>query len=319
MGVRVNRPGLSTTVQDGGRWGYQHRGVSVAGAMDPVSYRLANRLVGNEEGSAVLEVTLAGPVLTFDTPTAFAVTGADFELRLDDAPVPGHARRLAPAGGRLTFGRRRAGARAYLAVRGGFDVAPVLGSRSTHLASGIGGLEGRALVAGDRLETGVARGPGTSVAADTAPLVDLPDGGARVRVVAGPHHDLLEDAARRALRHARFTVSAQADRMGYRLEGERLAVRDAGSLVSSAVVAGAIQVPPDGQPIVLMADRQTVGGYPHVATIITADLPVVGQLSSADWIAFDVCGQETAFRARLRQERRLLAAGDPRTVGVGPW
>lgn len=301
--IRVLQPGLFTTVQDGGRWGYQRFGIPVAGPMDPVSHRLANLLVGNRAACATLEVTLAGPRLEFRRDLLLAVCGADFELLLDGHPVAGNMVHAARSGQCLAFGRRRHGARAYIAVAGGFDVPPVLGSRATHVASGMGGLRGRPLAAGDVLAAG--DGAARRVRAGDSRAVT---GGAdrRVRVLPGPHDDRFGTAGAAALTAGEYRVGAASDRMGYRLEGAPLE-QEGPELLSAAVPAGAIQVPPSGEPIILMADRPTSGGYPRIGTVITADIPVVAQRAPADPIEFETCSREAALRALIRQERALLA------------
>ncbi len=292
---------MQTTVQDAGRWGWQSLGVPVAGAMDWYSYRLANQLVGNGPDAAAMEVSFIGPELEFERAVTVAVAGAPFSILVDDEPLDMHRAHEIEEGGRVRFGARRGGARAYIAVRGGIAVPATLGSRSTHLLSAMGGFEGRALRAGDRLPIGVAvPGRRESAAVSAAPL-EMPTGGARLRVLAGPHGEDCQPGALERLVGSRYHVGPQSDRMGYRLEGPDLA-SGVGDLISDATCAGAIQVPPSGQPIILMADRQTTGGYPIVAAVITADLPIAGQLSPGDWIEFECCDRQTALDAlRVRQ------------------
>ena len=301
----VRSPGLLTTVQDGGRFGHQHLGVPVAGAMDAVSYRVANAVVGNPPSSAALEVTLVGPEIEFRHTVRFALAGARFAVELDGAAVPPDAPMVAEAGQRLAFGARARGARAYLAVAGGIDVPLVLGSRATHLGSRTGGFEGRALRAGDVLPIGSAE-PHRSPSGGPLPL-PFPDGGVRVRIVLGPHDAHFEPGVVEAFLTTRYFVTPQSDRMGYRLRGAPLPRRTDRQLLSMATPAGAVQVPPRGEPILLMADRQTAGGYPRMGTVISADLPLAGQLEPGDWIEFEACDQATALRALVGLERALLA------------
>ena len=309
MSVGVRRPGLSTTVQDCGRWGYQHLGVPVAGSMDMVSHRLANAIVGNEPSAATLEITLVGPELECDQPTLFAVTGAEFDVRVDGVDVAANTSCLARSGQVIAFGQRRSGARAYLSVEGGFDVPSVLGSRSTHVASQMGGFGGRALRAGDSLDVAPGAGIFVPEGSRRAPVFRMPSDGARVRVIVGPHTEIFGPPGVQAFERARYRVAPESDRMGYRLEGERLRLPDI-SVISSAVPVGSIQVPPEGFPIVLMADHQTTGGYPRIATVISADLSVVGQLKASDWIEFESCSPSAAVRALIAQERALMAASE---------
>jgi KipI family sensor histidine kinase inhibitor len=303
--VTVVRPGLLTTVQDEGRWGHQSSGVPVAGALDRVSARTANALAGNEPGAATLEVTLVGPELRIDCAARLAIAGADLDARLDGRPLPVHQAAACQAGGVLRFGARRAGARAYVAFDGGVALPPVLGSVSTHALTGLGGHAGRALVAGDRLPLGAAR------AARPVPRVDIVPptrpGGARLRVLPGPQDGSFSESAFSLLERGRFTITPQSDRMGYRLGGIRLPVADRRAMISDATVPGGLQVPPSGEPILLMADRQTTGGYPQMVTVISADLPLAGQLAPGDWVEFARCTRAEALAALVAQEARLLA------------
>ena len=305
MTIRVVEPGLLTTVQDRGRWGYQDLGVPVAGPMDAVSHRLANLLVGNRSDCATLEVTLIGPTLEFLSETIFAVVGAEFELWLDADSVPVHTARQAGRGSRLRFGKRGDGARAYLAVAGGIDVPPVLGSRSTDMASRLGGLSGRPLREGDEL--GVCRPEGPSGApVPPSASVRLPKGGATVRILPGADEDRFDPRAMDLFGQSRFTVGPESNRMGYRLHGPSVELAHTGPLLSSATPVGTVQVPPSGQPILLMADRQTTGGYPTIGTVISADLSVAGQLAPGDWIAFEICERRVAVSALITREQALM-------------
>jgi len=334
--VTVLRPGLFTTIQDSGRWGHQDRGVPVAGPMDRRAYRLANALVGNAPDDATLEATLVGPELRFDQPALIAVTGADLSASVDGTAVAVDTVHACGAGSVLRFGERRFGTRAYIAVDGGIDAPRVLGSRATHVVSGLGGLDGRALAAGDRL---LIRGPEGSAPQQT--YLAMPHGrtrllerrgpsrsaagGARLRVMRGPQDDHDDEAAFDGLQHTRFMISPQSDRMGYRLtSADRhripLARRSSeseggnpesrippGAMISDATFIGGLQIPPSGDPILLMADRQTTGGYPQIATVITADLPIAGQLAPGDWIEFTLCTRDDAIAALVEQEEQLRA------------
>ena len=303
-GLTVEDPGLLTTVQDTGRWGYQHYGVSVSGAMDLTAHRRANQLVGNPPEAATLEITLVGPVLRFESALRVGVTGAVFDLRLDACAVSTDTVLHAEPGQRLVFGRRTAGARAYLAAAGGFAVPAVLGSRSTNLRSGMGGLAGRALRTGDRLGVGPPRGVPRREPAASRWGRGLPLWGARVRVLPGPQAGLFAPAVLRRLETERYTIRPESDRMGYRLDGAPIPGPEGLSLLSQGLPVGALQVVPSGDIILAMADRQTAGGYPRVATVITADIPVLGQLAPGDWIEFEECEQRTAREALRESEPR---------------
>jgi len=305
--VTVIRPGLFTTVQDAGRWGYQDQGVPVAGPMDRVSFAIANAAVGNPLDAAGLEVTLMGPELRFEQTALIAVTGADLGASVDGRPLPvNRAHRCAP-GAVLRFDRRRTGTRAYIACDGGIDVPQVLGSRATHAVSGLGGVDGRALKAGDILALGDARGTSATLRNVDAGA-GSPGGGARLRIMRGPQDDQFGEAAFDVLLKGRFAISPQSDRMGYRLAGAIIPrIAAAGEMISDAAFIGGVQVPPSGNPILLMADRQTTGGYPQIATVITVDLPLAGQLAPGDWIEFELCSRDEAIAALAAQEERLLA------------
>lgn len=307
MGVWIVRPGMLLTVQDHGRWGYQRFGVPVSGPMDGASHRLANLLVGNRPSAATLEVTLVGPELEFDDDTLFAVTGAEFDLQTGGAATAMNSTVRARRGHRLVFGERRHGARAYVAVAGGFDVPLVLGSRATHLGSRIGGFEGRGLKSGDRLPIGQEIAANVREGETRSATVAMPIGGSRVRLLLGPDNGLFDPTTFHTSQRARYVLTTQSDRMGYRLRGERLVPRRQTELISTATPVGSVQVPPSGYPLVLMADRQTSGGYPRIGTVISADLPVAGQLAPGDWIEFESCSDRLAYAALIAQERTLMA------------
>jgi len=277
--IEVLEPGLLTTVQDQGRPGHRRVGVSGAGAMDAHAHAAANRAVGNEAGAAALECTIAGPALAFLAPLHFAVAGADLGAVLERAdlgpwPVPPGASVLARPGNVLRFTERRRGCRASVALRGGIDVPAVLGSRATDLPSGFGGAAGRALRAGDRLA--VRTSPG-----EVAPRGSPPQGHAAqatLRVVLGPQADHFERGVIARFLSSAWRVGPASDRVGCRLEGEPLRHLGPAEILSDGMVPGSIQVPPDGQPIVMAADGPTTGGYPKIATVVTADLPLLAQL-----------------------------------------
>ena len=299
--ILVVRPGLLTTVQDRGRWGWQAHGVPVAGPMDGYSHRLANRLVGNPEDAAALEITLTGPELRAEGDLLCAVAGADFGVQADGHSVAPTRPFGVPSGGSIRFRERRGGARATLAVSGGIVLAPVFGSRATGLAAGVGPLGGRPLRAGDRLPIGESFP--TRHLSSVYPLT-MPRGGARLRALPGPHDALFPSEALRVFFSSRFVVAATSNRMGYRLDGPALPRGSAAEILSDATPFGSVQVPASGAPILLMADRQTTGGYPKIATVISADLPVAGQLAPGDWIEFAACGRDEALEALRLQERR---------------
>lgn len=299
----VIRPGMLTTVQDLGRWGYQASGVPVAGPMDEYSHRLANRLLGNDEDAAALEVTLIGPELEARTAVDCVVCGAEFAVNAGEKPVALHRPFRVAAGARVRFGARTRGARAVLAVRGGFELEPVFGSRATSLISRMGPFGGCALKAGDILPIGPP--PAMPVIETSGTPLPVGRGGARVRAIAGPHTERFTDDAYAVFYRSRFVVTPSSNRMGYRLEGPPLEHTSGADILSDATPIGSLQVPASGQPILLMADRQTTGGYPKIATVITADLPLAGQLGPGDWIEFVRCTPREAIDA-LRARRGAL-------------
>jgi antagonist of KipI len=304
--VHVIRPGLQTTVQDGGRWGWQESGVSVSGAMDLRAHRIANALVGNAPAAATLEMTLLGPELEFDEDRTIAVCGADFVVTVGDRLVASGAPFRVPRRARLKIGGRSRGSRAYLAIAGGIDVPPLFGSRSTHLPSGLGGHQGRALTAGDVLPLGTPAAGQPAVSA-RAPAIAMPRGHARLRILPGPQWQRFAPDAFDRIQSEPYTIQPASDRMGYRLDGPPIVHAVKTEMISDPSPLGAVQVPASGQPILLMADRQTTGGYPKVAVVISADIGLAGQLGPGDTVAFAICTRQEALAALIAQERTLMA------------
>lgn len=299
----VERPGLLTTVQDQGRWGTQHLGVPVSGWLDDWSARLANRLVGNADGEALLEVTWLGPTLRAQGAMSIAIAGAVF-----DVSIGGYRTRTPLAcpvadGAAIEFGERHFGTRAYLAVGGGIAVPPVLGSRSTDIRSGLGGLDGRRLQAGDRLPVGVSSTVVENLRSVASPswLSETP----ALRVLHGPDDSSVAYEHFARLCDARYRLASASDRTGYRLMADRPLPEVDAMLVSQPVVTGAIQLPPGGSPLLLMADRQTTGGYAIVAVVAAADLPLAGQLGPGDSCRFVPCEWEQARLAAMDRRRAL--------------
>jgi KipI family sensor histidine kinase inhibitor len=282
--AEVIASGLLTTLQDGGRTGFRRYGVGGSGPLDAQAHALANHAVGNPPAATTLECTLVGPTLRFLRPTAFAVTGADLGARLerDDLgswPVPRGIRVVARAGNVLSFEGRRSGCRAYIAFAGGLDADSVMGSRATDLMGGFGGLEGRALASGDVLVLLPSGRGSEGLPQNEAPAQESDgDDDASVRVMLGPQDDHFTAEAVEAFLSATWSVRGSSDRSGLRLEGPRLAHRGASEIASDGMVPGCVQVPPDGQPIVILADGPTTGGYPKIATVLRADLRKLGQL-----------------------------------------
>ena len=302
--LRVVQPGLFTTVQDLGRPNAIAAGVPPGGAMDRFAHRAANLLVGNPESDATLECTLTGPHLQAEHACLIAITGADLEPQVNGASVPLWTGIFMGQGDRLTFGSRRSGGRAYVAVAGGIEAERWLGSASTNLMTARGGFGGRSLKSGDLI----------SVAHDPArPAVSgrhLPGrlhpryADHTLLAIPGPHVRRLDAESRRLLFGATFRVGREADRMAYRLDGPKLA-ESGQELLSFGLAAGALQVPHGGQPILLMADHQTAGGYPVVATVVSASMPVAGQLVPGDDLQFAEVTLEAARRMRAAQGASL--------------
>lgn len=306
MAIIVIKPGMLPTVQDSGRWGFQSRGVPVAGPMDPVSHRLANALVGNPRDAAALEITLIGPELEFESERIVAVAGAEFDVTVDGKPAPSTAAFIVAPGMHVRFGARQRGARAYLAISGGIAVPPTLGSRSTHVISAMGGLDGRPLRAGDRLPLGQVAKTSGAARPPEEPIIPLPEKRAELRVVPGPQQEYFAADALDVLQSGPYTIASNSDRMGFRLSGPRLVHARNPDIISDATPLGALQVPASGQPILLMADRQTTGGYPKIATVIAADMARAGQLGPGDEIVFAPCTMKEALAALIAQEQALL-------------
>ena len=318
MTLRILRPGILMTVQDGGRHGYQHLGLCPGGAMDPVALALANALVGNEVDEAALEITVLGPDLEFAQDTLVALCGAEFE-----ASVPLNRPVLVEAGKLVHIGRAMRGARGYLAIAGGFALEPVLGSRSTYLPGQFGGYEGRTLRRGDKLPLQPAveelskerfaklKGRNGRSVRWWAPPLTAPDREPIVlHVIEGEHYGHFDGAAQRAFLDTIWTIAPDSNRMGFRLGGAPLARAADGSdeILSGPTCLGTVQVPASGQPIVLMADHQTTGGYPRIAEIAWADVPRLAQLAPGGRLHFARCTLDIAAQLRKAMRERLDSA-----------
>jgi antagonist of KipI len=300
----VARPGPFTTVQDLGRTGWGASGVPPSGAVDEFSLRAANLLVGNAEDEAALEITIAGPELVFSHAHLAAFAGAPFPALLDGRPVVAGRSFAAAAGSTLSIGSAPSGVRCYLAVRGGFAVPSVLGSRSTFVPAGFGGFAGRPLARDDVLEVGGATGEIRPRALFAGSLPEI-GRDVIVRVVPGPQEKAFTNRGVEGFFSTRFSISQRSDRAGVRLEGVPLELSTAADLDPEGVVTGAVQVPADGLPIILGPDRPATGGYVKIATVISADLPLVGQARPGDTLRFTGVSVEEAREARLRRLRTL--------------
>ncbi|MFI2856126.1 biotin-dependent carboxyltransferase family protein [Paenibacillus sp. JSM ZJ436] len=323
MSIHVHRPGLLTTIQDSGRYGFQQYGVVVSGPMDTFAHRAGNLLVGNPPGYAALEMTLLGPVLEFQDAALIAICGGDFRAHINGSPLPLWRPVYVPAGSTLTVDAPKRGCRGVLAISGGLDVPLVMNSRSTYLRAGLGGLKGRALRAGDVLPVGardeaieplltaILKGMdreaqfGTVSWRISETLLPKYEEYPVLRLLEGPELHWLEEESQRELFSGTFTLQPQSDRMGCRLAGKPLRLGISRELASVPVTFGTVQLPPDGHPIVLMADRQTTGGYPRAGQVITADLPLLAQGKPGCRVRFQRVTLQEAQELLLQAELRL--------------
>ncbi|MFC0472522.1 biotin-dependent carboxyltransferase family protein [Halalkalibacter kiskunsagensis] len=322
MSMTVLRPGLLTSIQDLGRVGFQKYGVIMSGAMDSYAHRVANLLVGNEEAEAALEITLTGPSVEIEEDLLLAITGGELSPTIDSYPIPLWKPVYVKKGSVLQFGPCKSGCRAYLAVAGGFRVEKVMGSASTYLRAGIGGYFGRTLEAGDVLavkapsehavqlmEQLAKRGDKyfstTSWSVQTERVVPE-EKITTIRVTRGTHYEQFTEQARTAFFDQVFNVSPQSDRMGYRLSGDPLELTQSFEVISEAVSLGTIQVPSNGQPIILLADRQTTGGYPRIGQVITVDISLLAQAKPGGSIQFKEVSMQEAEALYVNREMDLL-------------
>jgi antagonist of KipI len=320
--IHVVKPGLLSTVQDLGRYGYQKYGVIVSGSMDPIAHRISNWLVGNDENGAVIEMTLTGPVLEFQETSLISICGGDLSPSIDGQPVPLWRSVLVKKGSTLKFGGCRSGARAYLALAGGIDVPAVMNSRSTYLRAAIGGFDGRSLKEGDLLRSGEVLEGSQEIIEYLTPYLEEGNfteidwsissefisthrSQKAIRVMEGPEFGLFTKDSRQAFFEKPFKVSPQSDRMGYRLDGTKLDLEQDTDMISEAVSFGTIQVPSDGNPIILLADRQTTGGYPRIGQIASVDLPLIAQTKPGEELSFTVITHEEAQKLFIDREKRL--------------
>ena len=305
MSITVLNPGLLTTVQDQGRIGYQQFGVSVSGVMDPRSAALANILVGNDEKEAVLECTMMGPHLQFNQANCIAITGGDLMPTLDGKPIPNYTAVKVEAGQVLKFTMPKAGCRAFIAFAGGLDIPEVMGSRSTYMKAKIGGVEGRKLAKDDVIGFRAPKAELKNMNFRSMASEFVPRKEYTVRVVLGPQDDYFTDAGIQTFLSEVYSVTAEFDRMGCRLEGAVIQHKDGGDIISDGIAFGAIQVPSSGQPIIMLGDRQTTGGYTKIANVISADFRILAQLKQGDKVRFEKVTVKAAQDALLTQRAAL--------------
>ena len=307
--IQVLSPGLFTTIQDLGREGFGPLGVSASGAADALALRIGNRLVSNADNAAALEMTLLGGTFLFPEGAAIALTGSDFGASLGGAPVPLWTSIEVAPGLILRLESTRSGARCYLCVHGGIAVPFFLGSASTHILSGLGGLDGRPLRKGDALQIGTSSA-GFRLDALTPDALRSLSPRKTLRVTPGPQSEWFPATERQKFYAGAYRVSEESNRMGLRLEGPPIALspeHSSGGMITEGVALGAIQIPEGGQPIILFVEQQTTGGYPKIANVISADLPSVGQLRPRDEIRFELVSWETA-RSALQEQEQILAS-----------
>lgn len=312
--LRCVNPGALATVQDAGRMGYQRYGVPPSGAVDLFTFHIANALVGNDPDEAAVEFTLTGGSWTVEGGACRVAVAGAFPVALNGTTLPAFRALDLMTGDQLKIGVGAGAARGYLAVAGGFDIEPVLGSRATHVRSGLGGLDGKALAKGARLALRAPEVSDPPLALD--PRLARHDPGA-VRVLPGPQDDCFDAAALHAFFAQVWRMHPQSDRMGLRLDGRALTHKGGFNIVSDGIAPGSIQVPGNGLPIVLLADRQSTGGYPKIATVVSADLPRLGQLRPGDTVRFEAVTVEVAETlAREAASRMNLLRGALRPAGI---
>lgn len=306
MGIKVVKAGMLTTLQDLGRYGLQRYGMPVSGAMDSYALHLGNRILGNPDNEAAIECTLLGPTIYFEQGQLIAITGADLSPTIDGNPLPMWKPVPVEAGSLISFGRRNFGCRAYICFQGGLDIPEILGSRSTYSKGQIGGWKGRSLQEGDKIAFRryyVGKEEAFHWAVDPNLYPDLAT--TVIRVMEGPQFAGFESEAQKSFFSDVFTISNNSDRMGYRLTSKPLRLTAQKELLSTAVTFGSIQVPPDGNPIILMADHPTTGGYPLIAQVATIDLPLLAQKGPNDHISFERISLDEAHNLLKKQHAQL--------------
>ncbi|CAN5367385.1 5-oxoprolinase subunit PxpC [soil metagenome] len=308
MSIFIKKSGILTTVQDLGRNGFRRFGINPNGAMDTQAVRLINILLGNDETEAVLEMHFPAPVFEFEENAVIALGGANFNAKINDKPIENWRPFYVEKGNVLSFNKKNFGSRAYLAVKSGFALEKWLNSYSTNLRAEIGGFEGRPLQKKDRIFfASKVQSPKSKVnyKVSTNLIPNYRESAAKIRVIEGAEFQMLTALSELNFLKHKFTISPNSDRMGFRLRGEPLYLLDKIELVSSAVNFGTIQLLPDGQIIVLMADHQTSGGYPRIANVVSADLPILAQLNPNETVGFEIISQEEAENLLMNFENEL--------------
>ncbi len=303
--IKIIKPGLLTTIQDKGRWGYQKFGMNLAGVMDDFATRVANLLIGNDQYEAVLEITLMGVEILFNCDEVISITGSNMNPKLNGNPVPMWMSLMVQAGDKLALSGAVSGLRTYIAFSRGFDVPEIMGSKSTYTRGNLGGFEGRKLNKDDRIKLGEKplSDWGSYLPEEEKPVYDKDK---IIRVVLGPQDDYFHQDALDVFLNSTYTITSEADRMGYRLEGPKINHKEAADIVSDGITIGSIQVPGHGSPIIMMADRQTTGGYTKIATVITPDLPILGQMSPGNTMKFEMVSVEESHRIYKEYEEKFI-------------
>lgn len=298
MSLTIIKPGISTSIQDLGRWGYQAYGIPVGGAMDKEAASLANIICGNDKKEPVLEMTLHGTTILFNNEIYCSFTGGGCKACIKDIELPFNRLLHLPAGSVVQTKPDAIGCRSYLAVMGGLDVPAELGSASTHVPSGLGGIEGRNLIAGDvisfkhadqKIHSGSLQTLSENIRVaqwEVAQRSIEDNGPASIRVIAGPEWELFDESQWKTFNESLFTISSQSNRMGYRLQGQQIVLKKKFEMISSPVTAGIIQITYEGDPIILMADAQTTGGYPRIARVCSEDIPILAQCRPGSKVRF---------------------------------
>ena len=311
LSMKILTPGPLATLQDAGRFGYMSTGFGSGGAMDTRSMQIANILVGNDPGDGVIEMTMLGLSAQFNCDSIFALTGADMNPMLNGESIPMYQAVEVHKGDKLTMSAARKGMRGYLAVAGGFDIPLAMGSMSTNLKCGIGGFQGRKLSAGDVLPLRCSVTPSLLGLSACEPENNYPNT-VKVRVVLGPQDDYFTEKGLETFLNTFYKVSGQSDRMGVRLEGDPIENKNGVDIISDGIAYGSVQIPASGTPIIMMADRQTTGGYAKIATVITADLPKIAQAKPGSMICFAAVTEKEAVRL-LKKEKKQLSQLQYRT------
>lgn len=305
MGIRVLKGGMMTTVQDLGRTGYQSQGFSVAGVMDVRSFKIANLLLDNPENEAVLEFTLIGPTLEFTSATIIAITGGDFQPTINGEPAPMYTAIYMNKGDILKFGSARTGSRGYIAFSSYLDIPVVMGSRCTNMKSKIGGFKGRKLQAGDYLNFRIKRRYLPFFLSRKLEPDNFDQDQETLRVVMGPQDSKFSKQGIETFLTSEYTVTSEFDRMGCRLDGAYIAPKESSDIISDGIAFGSIQVPSHGKPIILLADRQTTGGYAKIATVASVDIPKLVQRKTDHKIRFEAISVQEAQKLYLEEQKEL--------------